>query len=378
MELLEIKLRTLTPLWTGGLDGTMDRIHETGILGSLRWWYEVILRGLGGRACDPTIHTCELSGERLKRFESARKEGKEWWTALDEARVCDACKVFGTTGWRKRFRLEVEDHTKAVWMPPEKMLNIRPPGRARGWYLPPGRMGDLKLHFMGEPKVLSLMAALILFLEKWGNLGAKPQLGYGVFRVLNRDEVKSWAQGDGGERPGWKWKTLGNPVPDANLPDLRRFGFFRYQFSPERPNWWTRVPGMERIASRVQPVVNRSRTVPLAPALKNEWRFHRWKGSSGDEKLMFGTLRWRKGDETVRLRSKIAVSWAYPHDIGWEVRGWAWLQKPRIAAQVWDLLRDEDGWQKVLGVRGNLTVRPEGRWQEWTSEDVAQFLEETK
>ncbi len=38
MQTLTIRLRTRTPLWTGGLDGTMDRIHETGLLGSLRWW----------------------------------------------------------------------------------------------------------------------------------------------------------------------------------------------------------------------------------------------------------------------------------------------------------------------------------------------------
>jgi len=30
---MRVKLRTLTPLWTGGVDGTMDRIHETGIPG---------------------------------------------------------------------------------------------------------------------------------------------------------------------------------------------------------------------------------------------------------------------------------------------------------------------------------------------------------
>ena len=42
-DVLTVKIRTLTPLWTGGLDGTMDRIHETGIIGSLRWWYEAIV-----------------------------------------------------------------------------------------------------------------------------------------------------------------------------------------------------------------------------------------------------------------------------------------------------------------------------------------------
>jgi CRISPR-associated protein Cmr1 len=42
---LSITLKTLTPLWTGGADGKVDRIHETGIIGSLRWWYEAIVRG---------------------------------------------------------------------------------------------------------------------------------------------------------------------------------------------------------------------------------------------------------------------------------------------------------------------------------------------
>lgn len=45
---MQIKIQTLTPLWTGGVDGKMDRIHETGIIGSMRWWYEAIVRGLGG------------------------------------------------------------------------------------------------------------------------------------------------------------------------------------------------------------------------------------------------------------------------------------------------------------------------------------------
>ncbi|PIX51460.1 MAG: type III-B CRISPR module RAMP protein Cmr1, partial [Candidatus Aquicultor secundus] len=31
---IEIKMRT--PLWTGGVDGKCDRLHETGIIGSMR------------------------------------------------------------------------------------------------------------------------------------------------------------------------------------------------------------------------------------------------------------------------------------------------------------------------------------------------------
>ena len=36
VESTEITLKTLTPLWTGGVDCRSDRLHETGIIGSLR------------------------------------------------------------------------------------------------------------------------------------------------------------------------------------------------------------------------------------------------------------------------------------------------------------------------------------------------------
>ncbi|WP_169238898.1 type III-B CRISPR module RAMP protein Cmr1 [Candidatus Roseilinea sp. NK_OTU-006] len=79
-----ITLKTLTPLWTGGVDQTSDRLHETGLIGSLRWWYEALVRGLGGYACDPT------SEDRCPD-----KDGKH----------CVACELFGCTGWGRKFRL---------------------------------------------------------------------------------------------------------------------------------------------------------------------------------------------------------------------------------------------------------------------------------
>ena len=58
---MEIKLKTLTPLWTGGVEtGRVDRLHETGILGSIRWWMEALVRGMGGEACDSSQGTCPV------------------------------------------------------------------------------------------------------------------------------------------------------------------------------------------------------------------------------------------------------------------------------------------------------------------------------
>jgi CRISPR-associated protein Cmr1 len=83
---MEILLKTLTPVWTGGVDQICDRLYETGLIGSLRWWYEALVRGLGGYACDPT------SEERCPD-----KNGQH----------CVVCELFGCTGWGRKFRLRV-------------------------------------------------------------------------------------------------------------------------------------------------------------------------------------------------------------------------------------------------------------------------------
>ena len=84
MEEYTVKIKALTPLWTGDAERKSNEIRETGIIGSLRWWYEALIRGLGGNACDPTNSKCEGRNH------------------------CDACELFGCTGWSRKFRLEVE------------------------------------------------------------------------------------------------------------------------------------------------------------------------------------------------------------------------------------------------------------------------------
>ena len=353
---MDVTLRTLTPLWTGGVDGTMGRIHETGLIGSLRWWYEAIVRGLGGSACDPTDHTCSFDAERYHKSK-ARDERQR----LREAGLCDVCQVFGATGWRRRFRLSIiEDKTQPVWMPVNKALNIRPPRRQRGWYLMPGHMGELVLSLQGDAQVISMLACLLLWLEKFGTLGARPQLGYGAFTIVNHEEILSKAQ-------KWQWTILGQQEENKKFPDLRRFLFFRYIFSPSQPGWWTKVPGVGRVGSQVQPLVSQWNTVPTTPALKNEWRFNRWQGSRREEIEIFGTLY------PDRRRGRIGATWAYKKDGQWEIHGWAWMPaKDKTAGRLWDILTDKDIWAQVLGVQGHLQTKGK---QHWSTQEIQQFLQ---
>ena len=88
MSEIELKIKTLTPLWTGDVDRECKRIKETGIIGSVRWWYEALIRGMGGYACDPTSdRKCIYEGDINK--------------------ICPICQLFGCTGWRRKFRMEI-------------------------------------------------------------------------------------------------------------------------------------------------------------------------------------------------------------------------------------------------------------------------------
>lgn len=347
MSALDIQLRTLTPLWTGGVDGSCDRLHETGLLGSLRWWYEALVRGLGGEACDPTEHSCIYD-------EKQPHNG-----------LCDACQVFGATGWRRRFRLAVvKDDTAPLWPSEDCMLNIRPPDRNRGWFLPPGRMGTLTLRLDGDEATLTLLAALLLFMERWGNIGAKPQLGYGLFSLTNREELHQRIE-------AWPWAAFGDHPPNDERPDLRRFGFFRYRFTPEKPGWWSQVPGMRRVAAQVQPLINQWQIAPLAPTLKNAWRFHHWQGTPHAAQEIFGSLHPK------RIRSTVAVSWAYRQAENWEMRGWAWLRQPRTDAAVWRILSAPTIWETELNLPGALETWPRGDWEPREIAAIQRLLEVT-
>lgn len=77
--------KTLTKIWTGDINGKADRLITTGLLGSSRWWYEVVARGLGGAPCDPSDTKC-----------------------IDR-KHCVACELFGCTGWARKFRFDVLD-----------------------------------------------------------------------------------------------------------------------------------------------------------------------------------------------------------------------------------------------------------------------------
>lgn len=263
----------------------------------------------------------------------------------------------------------VEDRTRLTWEPRDQALNIQPPKRTRGWYLMPGRVGTFTLRFEGENRDISMLACLLLWLEQYGSIGSRPQLGYGAFRIINRDElVEKSRKWKGAVSQNGIQKVKSNQTSDH--PDLRHFLFFRYEFAPSKPGWWTKVPGVGRVGSRVQPLVSSWGMVPSTPALKNEWRFHRWQGNRRDKLNIFGTLR------PERKRGRISATWAYRENGKWVIHGWAWMPpENELAEQVQHILGNKSIWEKVFGVGGSLKTVPTGKWEDISSGEVQKLLQ---
>jgi CRISPR-associated protein Cmr1 len=189
---MEIRLKTLTPLWTGGVDQTCDRLHETGLIGSLRWWHEALVRGLGGYACDPTSENPEARcAFDSKAYERAKADGHSEEEAIHAGLkvVCPVCYLFGATGWARLFQLR----TVKVPMTP---LHFRTTlSMNQGWLkrvfgseshsidslqVP---YGNLRLQFTArrydEEYARTQFALALRVAAEYGGIGARLQHGFG-------------------------------------------------------------------------------------------------------------------------------------------------------------------------------------------------------
>ncbi|HBL13376.1 MAG TPA: type III-B CRISPR module RAMP protein Cmr1, partial [Cyanobacteria bacterium UBA11162] len=217
---MEINVKTLTPLWTGGIEaGKCDRIHETGILGSLRWWMEVLVRGMGGQVSDPTSES--RSGLDPKKFDVKAyrqlQDEVERRLYLRNAGLCDVSQIFGATGWKHRFRLEVEDTTSTIQLR-DRYANNR--------FLT-ARKGEFKIKIQSlDPNFNSeVIGGLIQFIADWSALGARPQMGFGVIQIEgNRIDT----------RPLYDWLITTDGINIYSDPSLQNI--FLAKIQPKNSN----------------------------------------------------------------------------------------------------------------------------------------------
>lgn len=315
---LSATLQPLTPVWTGDSNGDGGCIRETGIAGSLRWWYETIIRGLGLYACDPTVQSCIYDSK--KQLES----------------ICLACQLFGCTGYSRRFQLRVEGGGNAGSLQEVKRQN---PGKNnhRGWRIPSKVAGPFTLHFLPmRPGSLGDFERAAIYytlhvIETYGAIGAKTSHGQGVIRVTGWShspitEASDWIR----EAKNRRALRKKNPQPAPNLSDLIG-GFITLDRScTAAACWWSQIPlsGFGRFDVNV-----RSSWIPSAPAVRA--RLRSWLRSPANVSapgalLSDGELRCERHRLMGTIRpdpkgSNLFVTHLYKTDAQWSMRIFAFV-----------------------------------------------------
>ncbi len=318
---MRLLLNTLTPVWTGGPEGFSDRLRETGIIGSLRWWYELITRVCGGAACDPTNDSPDVG-----RCPAGTYEAKQW---------CDACEFFGSTGLRRKFRLSI-DGGRQVYEQKEQRasINVKPQrGKVanHGWFEGAGLVTD-----SGRPLNLSVSAlsggkqtelavsALLRFVSTWAGIGARLQHGYGVVEIAEGETPEPDMDKQLEALVGQIRKTRPSRriiVSGPTMPSLSNFFFAKYRLSNLTPGWRNLIDGKPvegQQAARFDEWHKTHESAILAPALKNQLRFVLLKGNLSLQESLFGFARPDR-----KQAARLVVSHAYPvQNDTYEVRVW--------------------------------------------------------
>lgn len=308
-EAITVSLNLVTPLWTGDDQRQSHRTRETGVLGSLRWWYEAILRGVGLYACDPSEAPCIYDADK------------------ELSSVCLACQLFGCTGLGRRFRLLVNGGGDAG-DPVEVRLKHPAKRNHRGWRIPPKVAGPLKLTILSLQREglttfnKSAIYYTLQLISRYGALGAKTSHGQGVVKVTGLEHLHHAMKAAGWihEAQNLPAKNESNMPCHPNTADFVGVTVILDSDTTTRHEWWGQiqvdVPAQFVLGSNPQ-------WIPSAPAVRAELR--KQISSQPDRHRLMGTIK------PEPQGSNILVTHLYRSDDRWEMRIFGFI--PRDGTQ---------------------------------------------
>ncbi|HEC92933.1 MAG TPA: type III-B CRISPR module RAMP protein Cmr1 [Candidatus Atribacteria bacterium] len=207
---LRITIKTLTPLWTGDAWRENNSIQPSSIMGSLRFWFEVICYFAG------ITKNENYEGGKLKD-DLNEKEFKEKLlnnglnfkgidNTLSECNVSFPSKLFGCTGWKGWVRIKkiepIEDYCfgnklklpfgvaiKKDFSEIKELNNFRELDKNNysGWFFSKSYFyGKFEITFEIEENIIEpIFYPILVFIEKYGFLGGKWNIGYGRVGIEN-------------------------------------------------------------------------------------------------------------------------------------------------------------------------------------------------
>ena len=198
-----ITFETITPLFTGDCNQKMTEIKPTSIMGSLRFWFEVICH-FSGKFNEKEYSKNEFDAKKYSNF----IKNKPHATDEDIQRKFELTSTvfyFGCTGWKSQIgieKIEKNDFTISKLVDSEKEnqnlygkkiflscgkkdKNGNP--KESGWFLPKQYFwGQFQITFSLSNKDLkdNILFPLLSFIQEYGFLGGKNNIGFGRVKIL--------------------------------------------------------------------------------------------------------------------------------------------------------------------------------------------------
>ena len=197
-ETFTITFETITPLFTGNASGEMTKIEPSSIMGSLRFWVELFcyFSGIEGNM-DSLNDSLDYKKFRNALKNSNIKEESSFETIneiLADDNISIPSRIFGCTGWKSLVEISEIEPCNTFCFGNYFGLN-RIYLKGSRWFFP-------KNYFFGEFKVKiktvsilkkTVILPLLAFIEKYGFLGAKNNLGFGrveIKKIVEKVENK--------------------------------------------------------------------------------------------------------------------------------------------------------------------------------------------
>ncbi|NSW90412.1 MAG: type III-B CRISPR module RAMP protein Cmr1 [Firmicutes bacterium] len=193
----KISVNTVTPIYMGDAFG-INEIKPQTIIGSLRFWFEIFLKAVNQL---PSSYNYKDENLNLKKYNDdvlkIIAEGKSLNEAKIKAyeKISLPSQIFGCNGLKSKIaiksisQIDADNHLnlkRGIYVPKDRYYseNIRRSKKKEysRWFFPPAYFYGyftIEFYIADEDIFNGIFCPLLNFIEKYGYLGAKNNLGFG-------------------------------------------------------------------------------------------------------------------------------------------------------------------------------------------------------
>ena len=237
---IKVTFRTITPLWTGDAWQNNSEIRSSSLIGSLRFWFEVICY-FSNITNENNYENVKLKDEvNEKEFQQRVIENGIDFNGRDNTLaglgITLPSRVFGCTGWKGWVKIKKINFDKNNF---HNKLRGRIINNKNWFWGTPYYNGEFSIFFeVGEHIKDSIFYPLLTFIEKYGFLGGKWNIGYGRIKV---EKVEEMGNGNWEKNDNWRKEEFNCEDKIKNFTDFidinvalnmdsKSFEFLKYFF----------------------------------------------------------------------------------------------------------------------------------------------------